>query len=226
MISALDNHLLRAYLGGEMDESAAEAFEILMIERPELAELVDADTALSLGLAAEAGTTLATSAPPATALRLQAVPTAAEARPRRAPAPRWLPLAAAASVALVVGAGLARLWPAPSEALVPTTLLSVDRLRSSSADVPKLRLPAGGQIVLSVPVAAGADCAPTVRIVQSGVTLQAAATPDDFGFANLGVAATRLAPGKADVSVLCGSEQRAHYPVEFVRVAKTTGSPQ
>ncbi|WP_257386597.1 hypothetical protein, partial [Tahibacter caeni] len=51
MISALDNHLLRAYLDGEMDESAAEAFEILMIERPELAEFVDADTALRLGLA-------------------------------------------------------------------------------------------------------------------------------------------------------------------------------
>ena len=51
MISALDNHLLRAYLDGEMDEAAVEAFEILMIERPELAELVDADTALRLGLA-------------------------------------------------------------------------------------------------------------------------------------------------------------------------------
>ncbi|MCQ4163261.1 hypothetical protein [Tahibacter harae] len=54
MITALDKYLLRAYLDDSMDEAAAEAFELLLIERPELAELVIADVALDLGLKAEA----------------------------------------------------------------------------------------------------------------------------------------------------------------------------
>ena len=112
--------------------------------------------------------------------------------------------------------GLGRWWsPQPPE-LVPTTLLSVDRLRSVG-DTPKLRLPASGQIVLSVPVAPKPGCTPLIRIAQSGSTLQAQAVPDDYGFANLGLAATRLAPGKAEVSVVCGAEEVARYPVEFVR---------
>lgn len=54
MITALDKCLLRAYLDNSMDEAEAEAFELLLIERPELAELVIADVALDLGLKAEA----------------------------------------------------------------------------------------------------------------------------------------------------------------------------
>jgi hypothetical protein len=177
MISALDNHLLRAYLGGEMDEAAAEAFEILMIERPELAELVDADTALRLGLASDAAA--AHAVPAAGTATVVTLP-----RPARARTLQWVPLLAAASVMLAVGLGLGRLWsPQPAD-LVQTTLLSVDRMRSSVSVVPKLRLPANGQIVLSVPVAADPGCTRTVRILQSGVVLQAQATPDDFGFAN------------------------------------------
>lgn len=210
MISALDNHLLRAYLGGEMDEAAAEAFEILMIERPELAELVDADTALQLGLSARDAVTHAMSA---------AGPATTAALPRRARArlPQWTPLLAAASVMLAVGLGLGRLWVPQQADLVPTTLLSVDRMRSSISEVPKLRLPGDGQIVLSVPVATDPGCKPTVRILQSGAILQAQVMPDDFGFANLGLPAKRLAPGKAEVSVACGGKEHARYSVEFVR---------
>lgn len=226
MISALDNHLLRAYLDGEMDEATAEAFEVLMIERPELAEQVDADTALRLGLQ-EAGaqpvtavsvatpTTVSTTSPSvaASAATASAGPARRPHRPRR----RLIPLLAAASLLLAAGVGLGRLWlPQPAD-LVSTTLLSVDRMRGSVTEVPKLRLPASGQIVLSVPVAAKPGCTPRVRIVQPGATLQTTVTPDDYGFANLSLEATRLALGKTDIAVDCDATQLALYQVEFVR---------
>lgn len=227
MISALDNHLLRAYLDGEMDEATAEAFEVLMIERPELAEQVDADTALRLGLQ-EAGSlavTAASVAPPTTvstaartsdAAPAATVPPAPVRRPQR-PRRRLIPLLAAASLLLAAGVGLGRLWlPQPAD-LVSTTLLSVDRMRGSVTDVPKLRLPASGQIVLSVPVAARPGCTPRVRIAQPGATLQATVTPDEYGFANLSLDAKRLALGKTEVAVQCDGTELALYHVEFVR---------
>ncbi len=226
MISALDNHLLRAYLDGDMDEATAEAFEVLMIERPELAEQVDADTALRMGLR-EAGalpvaaafvatpTTVSTASPSVEEPAATASPgtTRRPQRPRR----RLIPLLAAASLLLAAGIGLGRLWlPQPAD-LVSTTLLSVDRMRGSVTDVPKLRLPASGQIVLSVPVAARPGCTPRVRIVQPGATLQTTVTPDEYGFANLSLDATRLALGKTDIAVDCDATQLALYQVEFVR---------
>jgi hypothetical protein len=223
MISALDNHLLRTYLDGDMDEAAAEAFEVLMIERPELAEQVDADTALRLGLKEAAAqpvvaASVATSAVTSTASAsvAAAAASASAGRPHR-PRRRLIPLLAAASLLLAAGMGLGRLWlPRPAD-LVPTTLLSVDRMRGSVTDVPKLRLPAVGQIVLSVPVAARPGCTPRVRIVQPGATLQTTVTPDEYGFANLSLAATRLALGKTDIAVDCDATRLALYQVEFVR---------
>ncbi|MBL8298903.1 MAG: hypothetical protein JNN30_11220 [Rhodanobacteraceae bacterium] len=210
MISALDKHLLQAYLHGEMDEAAAEAFEILMIERPELAELVDADTALHLGLAARG--TVAPAQPDAAPATVVQLPT-----PQRVHTTSWAPLLAAASVMLAIGLGLGRLWPSQSAELVPTTLLSIDRLRNSVSAVPQLRLPAEGQIVLSVPIAAEPGCTAVVRIEQSSTMLQAKARADDFGFANLSLAARHLKPGKAEVLVACDGRELARYPVEFIR---------
>ena len=233
MISALDNHLLRAYLDGEMDEAAAEAFEILMIERPELAELVDADTALHLGLAkvpaqvsaatpAQVSAAMPAQAPVATPAQEPATPAGAPVVALPAPSARrpviaWAPLLAAASIALAVGVVAGRVWAPMPGALVPTTLLSVDRMRSSVNAVPVLRLPAGGQVVLSVPVAADPGCVPRVRIRQGADALEAQVAPDELGFVNLSLAAARLAPGKAEVMVDCGSRPRVVYPVEFVR---------
>ena len=207
MIPALNNPLLRVYLDGEMDDAAAEAFEVLMIERPELAECVDADTALRLGLAGAA---------PA-ARPEPAVDAVVRPLPLRRPAPAWIPLAAAACTALAIGLVLGRSWsPAPA-ALAPTTLLSVDRLRSSVAAAPTLRLPAGGLVVLSVPAVVDAGCTPAVRIVQGGNALQTNVAPDDSGFASVSLDAMRLAPGPAEVGVACDGRQLAVYPVEFVR---------
>lgn len=226
MISALDNYLLRAYLDGEMDEATADAFEVLMIERSELAEQVDADTALRLGLQ-NAGKQPVAAAPIAAPTALPAVstndtaPTASlpigpARRPHR-PRRRLIPLLAAASLLLAAGMGLGRLWlPQPAD-LVSTTLLSVDRMRGSVTDVPKLRLPASGQIVLSVPVAPRPGCTPRIRIAQPGTALQTAVTPDEYGFANLSLDAARLAPGKTDIAVDCDTTQLALYQVEFVR---------
>jgi hypothetical protein len=101
MITPLDHYLLRAYLVDELDEAATEAFELLMIERPELAELAIADTTLGIGLTAEAAagrlppvlsaagaataTPLAATQPPTTA-QAAAVPLAPATPPREPPA--------------------------------------------------------------------------------------------------------------------------------------------
>ena len=49
-MSPLENYLLQAYLDGALDESEESAFELLLLERPDLAELVEADCALRMGL--------------------------------------------------------------------------------------------------------------------------------------------------------------------------------
>lgn len=50
VMNPLEGFLLKAYLDGELDNEAAEAIELLLIERPDIAELVDADSALRIGL--------------------------------------------------------------------------------------------------------------------------------------------------------------------------------
>ena len=50
-MSPLDQFLLDAYLDGEMDAATSEAFEHLILTRPDLAEQVDADTSLRMALA-------------------------------------------------------------------------------------------------------------------------------------------------------------------------------
>jgi hypothetical protein len=117
---------------------------------------------------------------------------------------------------LAIGMGLGRLWVPQSTELVPTTLLSVDRIRGSDREVRKLRVPVDGQIVLSVPVTTESSCTPLVRVSQSGIVLEALATPDDYGFANLSMPAARLASGHMEVSVACGGQVRASYTVELV----------
>ncbi|TDR46789.1 hypothetical protein DFR29_103325 [Tahibacter aquaticus] len=213
MISALDNHLLRTYLDGEMDEAATEAFEVLMIERPELAELVDADTALRMALGSSDAALPAQGSAVFTTPVDTAAPSPKLGRTRR---PHWFPLLAAASVLLAVGMGLGRLWVPQSTGLVPTTLFSVDRIRGSDREVRKLRVPVEGQIVLSVPVTTESSCISLVRVSQSGIVLEALASPDDYGFANFSVPATRLAPGNLEVSVACDGQVRASYTVELV----------
>lgn len=217
MISALDNHLLRAYLDGEMDAAAADAFEVLLIERPELAELVDADTALRMALSAASE-----AAAPVVPSRADAAPggmaaaanTRARSNRRRS---RALTSLVAASVLVAGGIGIGR-WLADHApaAIGSATLVSVDRLRSTIAQTQQLRVPAQGSLVLSVPVA-DSGCDSQVQIRQAGATLEARAQPDAYGFANLVLDAARLPSGKADIVVLCGQNEAARYTVEITR---------
>jgi hypothetical protein len=213
MIEPLDHYLLRAYLDGEMDEATAQAFEIRLIERPDLAELVDADFALGAGLRA-AGVGDAKPAPVANGV--VALPARRAARPLAQAGP-WL---AAAGVALAVGLGAGRMLrpelPQPP-ALVAATLVQVDKNRSAPGGAIEARIPASGSVVLLVPVAAVDACPVRVEIRQGAGTLAADATTDSFGYANLVVDAARLMPGPAEIEVGCVGGKPAKYAMTFVR---------
>lgn len=216
MTSPLDHYLLRAYLDGEMDGTAAEAFEVLLMERPDLAALVEADAALASGLRA-GGSQSGLAA--ATGNGENGKSTGAGATPLRkrprAPLGRWL---AAAGVVLAFGMGIGHWLPHAPDPMAPATLVYVDKMRSSVTTTPRLRLPSRGAAVLMVPVASADACASNrVRIVQDSLDQSAAVTPDEFGYANLVVDASRLRDGQAEVHVLCGDTPAAQYPVEFFR---------
>lgn len=219
-MSALEQLLLRAYLAGEMDASEVEAFELLMLERPELAELAEADMALRLGLANVAASPLVPLRATDDALRAPretGSATAAVLPLRRRPA--WPALALAASLLLVVGVGAGlRMQPG----LVPmdgAQLAYVDKTRSIS-EVPALRLDPGNPVVLMVPVARLDDCEPRIRVEQQGQpTLEASALPDEFGYASLVLAKDALRAGRARVLVACGTGAVAEYPVDVTFAA-------
>jgi len=217
MTSPLDHYLLRAYLDGEMDETAAEAFEVLLMARPDLAALVEADAALAIGLRAagsQSGLGPATEDNGGNGKSTGAGVTPLRKRPR-APLGRWL---AAAGVMLAFGMGIGRWLPHASDPMTPATLVYVDKLRSSVTTTPRLRLPSEGAAVLMIPVASTDACAShRVRIVQGSLDQSAEVNPDEFGYANLVVDASRLRDGQAQVHVLCGDAPAAEYPVEFFR---------
>lgn len=212
MISPLDHHLLRAYLDGEMDAETAQAFEVRMIERPELAEFVDADSALGIGL--RAGEKPASSG--ATVVALPAAPAAPPVRR----AARVVPFLAAAAVLLAVGVGVGRLQQPPrpdAAALVPATIVNIGAMRSAEPDARKFRVPATGSVILAVPVATGDKCPAHVRISQGNVVLTTDATLDHERFANVVTDASLLSPGQAVIEASCIGQQPDRYTVEFVR---------
>ena len=229
MTEPLDQYLLRAYLDGEMDEATAQAFEIRMIERPDLAELVDADYALGAGLrdalardagtaapgdAAAPGDTAASAEPPAA--EVIALPPAKPARAAR-PLARAVPWLAAAGVAFAVGLGAGRVLEPGRAALEPAALAYIDKVRSAPGRVTEVALPADGKVVLFVPVATAQPCRARVDVRQGARTLGAEATTDAQRYANFVVDASLLAPGDAEVAVGCAGQPAATYAVRFTR---------
>ncbi len=228
-MTPLEEFLTRAYLNGELEAEAAEAFELLLIERPDLAEIVDADTALQMGLAAalkppvvgeEPHVAVEVSAtaesPPAPArpvqnvVDIQSAPLAGRRRPY------LFSPALAAGLALVLGVGAGYLARSPAaNGMEMATLAYVDKTRDISA-VPVVRLPAKGAVVLLAPVVVVDACAPEVRLLQEGrAPLSAFANADEFSYVSLVVAREALDLGKAKVEVRCGSAAPASYAVEF-----------
>lgn len=212
MTEPLDQFLLRAYLDGEMDDAAVQAFEIRLIERPDLAELVEADFALGLGLAA---VDMERGEAPRSA---DVVPLPA-ARPAARPRPlaRAVPWLAAAGVAFAVGLGTARLLEPAMPGLGSAALVYIDKVRSAPGATIEARVPATGTVVLLVPVASASRCAVRVEVRQGDVVLAGETTSDDLGYANLVADASRLVPGDAAVKVGCVGEPQATYAMKLVR---------
>lgn len=211
-MTALDLYLLRAYLDGELDAAESEAFELLLLERPDLAELVDADSALRIGLAGEAQ---AASTGRAVEVVAPAPSNVVPLRPR----PAWPALAAAASVMLAVGLGGGLLLRPAPPAADGAQLVYVDKTRSISA-VPTASVDPQQPVVLMVPVARVDDCAPDFELLQAGrEPLAATATPDEFGYASLVLAAGVLQAGRAEVRVRCGAGEAAVYALDVTLAA-------
>lgn len=239
MITPLDNYLLRAYLDREMDEATAEAFEKQMIERPELAELVIADIALSMGMKASA-TELASLAVPAAAPATEtptpaAAPEAATPRPpapagpppaatpadssgkvvplrRRSP----VPFLAAAGIALAAGLGLGRMLQPGQPMLTGADLATVDTFRGA-ATVRQVRLPQADTLVLGIAVAAQPECQRvSVRLNQSGRQWETTATLDQEAYVSVIADARQLQAGRAEVSLACAGQTLQTTPIDFV----------
>lgn len=224
-MTALEHFLLRAYLDGELNADERDAFELLMLERPDIAELVDADTALSLGLAESALVRLPdavapvatqkqpdTNTRPTTDSGSSGGSSAVIAFPRR---PQLPYLAAAASVLLALGVGTGALLRPSPDPLSAAEVVYVDKTRSLST-IPKIAISPNRALILLVPVASVEPCVADIELRQVGsTTLRAQATPDEFGYASLVLAVGGLKPGRAAVVVRCGINTPAEYPVEL-----------
>lgn len=233
-MTPLEGFLLKAYLDGDLDADAAEAFELLMIERPDLAELVDADTALHIGL----GRTLAAPAEPVAATPPVAAPVAETPDAHRRTGEvvqgvrfgRWRSLlyspalAAGLMLALGVGAGYFAGRPVVDD-MQPATLAYVDKSRDISAK-PTIALADAGAVVLLAPVARVDACIPEVLLRQAGgKDMRASAVPDEFGYASLVVPRSSLHLGGAEIEVSCGSAPVSRYAVTFVSASEAGAAP-
>lgn len=219
-MTPLEKVLLRTYLEGNLNSEESEAFELLMMERPDIAEWVDADTALSLGLAAAGPASLARSATveqTPTDLQEGAGSDASKDDSTIIPFPKRPPLpylAAAASLLLAVGLGAGVLMrPTPSP-LGAADLVYVDKTRNLST-IPKLVIAPNRALVLLVPVANTGPCVADIELRQAGSEpLRAQANPDEFGYASLVLGSGGLKPGRAEVVVRCGTDAPAEYPID------------
>jgi len=187
-----------------MDEAASEAFELRLMQDPQLAEMVEADAVLGIGMRDLA------EKPAATVPNM--VPLVATA-PRH---PTHLPYLLAASVMLVVGFGAGREFGAqrlPSP--VPAPLVYVDTTRGAT-HAATLKIPPSGPLILAVPLLEN-GCLPDVVISSDGTELRSAAAPDASGYASVLLDAAQLRSGNASIGVLCSKREVARYAVDFTR---------
>jgi hypothetical protein len=223
-MTPLEAFLLRAYLDGELECDAAEAFEVLMIERPDIAELVDADTTLRMGLAPAAATADSSTPPPEKYVSPRVAPVnVAQAEGMAGSSRRWrfrFSPALAAGLMLAIGLGSGFLAGRPgNESLQRATLVYIDKTRDISAKASVI-LPDTGAVVLLAPVASAESCVPEVVLRQAHqADLSARAVKDEFGFVSLVLPRSALRLGEAEVAVSCGSMPTAHYAIRFSATA-------
>jgi hypothetical protein len=228
--TVLDQVLLRAYLNQELDDAGNQAFELLLLDRPDLAEAVNADTCLSLGLglglaalpaaqnqfereAAHAPSSQSASAEhPAST-----TPTGASKRPST-----WVRTwgrtvrryAAPVAASLLIGLLLPK-WLSPRQPAEGASVLYVDKMRSAGS-ASTLSLPAAGRLVLMLPIA-NPQCRTELELVQANQRLRAEVHPDEFGYAALLVDPQRLTSGAASVTVYCEQQLAGRYELILKR---------
>lgn len=216
-MNALEARLLRQYLDGEFDQSELDAFELMLLQRPDLAEAVDVDNALRLGLRQVVMDKRPLSTPVAVG-RVSEVREPANDYPRPATS-RW-PVALAASLSmLAVGLVMGSRWHAGGPPIEGVSVAYVDKTRSIST-TPRIELHPQRPLVLMVPVASAERCAADIEIRATGGEIKAMKVqPDEFGYASVVVGSDALRPGPATVQVRCAGRDAGAYPVEFVVAA-------
>lgn len=201
------NFLLSAYLNRELDADTEAEFELELLADPELADAAAGDTGLLLGLSRVE--TLATPAPEPAIEKMVVMPPRRKSRP-------WLALAAAASALMLIAGSLGYFFkPAPT-IQGGAQLAYIDKQRSQGHGI-QIKLPKTGPLVLMVPVASVGPCVADIAISQSGKSIRASATPDDFGYAVVVLAMQALKPGPANVEVACAGKSVGQYSVLVVR---------
>lgn len=205
---------LNAYLDGALDAPATEAFEVLLLQRPDLAARVDADTLFGMAFKKYA------SSLPEPSLVSGAAGSRLLANTRQC----WLPLSIAASLALLLGVAGGYLMTRHAGSPASVSVAYVDQLRSASSTA-YVSLPDDGALVLMAPVASAVPCLATLTLEQAGEQVATTRSLSDrLGYAGLLVDAAAVAEGNATIGVACSGQTPMRYPVHLRRVAATTAT--
>lgn len=211
-MTADEEKRLNAYLDGELDAREEEAFEILLLQRPDIAERVDADTLLRMAFK-----DYARSLPvePITLAQTHAAERVV-VPPRR----RRVALALAASALIAVGVAGGRYTASRSaQHATPVMIAYVDTLRGSTS-APPVTLPENGALVLMAPVSSPQPCLATLTLDQAGSQVASAqAQSDAMGYAGLLVDSAKVREGAATIAVACAGKPVARYPMNLQRLA-------
>jgi hypothetical protein len=230
--TVLDQVLLRAYLNQELDDAGNQAFELLLLDRPDLAEAVNADTCLSLGLGLGLGLAALPAAQsqfereaapaPSSQSALAEHPASTTRTGASKRASTWVRTwgrtvrryAAPVAASLLIGLLLPK-WLSPKQPAEGASVLYVDKMRSAGS-ASTLSLPAAGRLVLMLPIA-NPQCRTELELVQANQRLRAEVHPDEFGYAALLVDAQRLTSGAASVTVYCEQQLAGRYELILKR---------
>jgi hypothetical protein len=243
-MNALESALMQSYLDGELDAEASEAFEILVLQREDLAEIVEADTVLKIGLTdslppevelmgapyGSSGQVIASksgaSRPGGHAVDHMRSHGARDRHvegrvPRRPPGrvARILSIAAAAVVLFGVGLGLGSLNGRNDSTPGFGMAVQIEKMRGIGR-AQSVSLPDNVYLVAYVDATSALNCQsnPRVRFAQAeSVLFDRPARIDELGFVWLVVPRSKLASGEARVEIFCGDVLLADYPVDLVK---------
>ena len=242
-MNALEKALLRVYLDDELDAEGAHEFEILLLQREDLAEVVEADTALRIGMIEpshsgfEVGDSPNTdrkeiprsiSEKPDSIAEMTAHRNSPGAKrrhgephaplPRRGRRARAFSFAAAAVLLMGLGFGMGTFTLRNSAALEFGKPVQIEKVRGI-AKIQMITLPDHGYLVAYTDVSLTEHCQslPRVTFSQAGkILFDRPVERDDLGFAWLVLPRSKLKAGHAGVDIFCGDMSIAAYPVELV----------